>query len=127
MKPLFAESPSRPRLSVRLAAGLIILRRMFDVSDERVVEAWVENPDWQVFCGYDLLQWELSVHPTSLTRWRQRISPEGIEKILQASIQVILEIKVIKWEDLSKTICDTTVMPKAMTRLTDAKLIYRSL
>lgn len=55
-KPLFSEGPSRPPLSVRLAVGLMILQHMFAVSDERVVEAWVENPYWEAFCGYDFLQ-----------------------------------------------------------------------
>jgi len=121
--PLFSEGPSRPPLPVRLAAGLMILQHMFGCSDEKVVAAWVENPYWQAFCGYDFLQWELPVHPTSLTRWRQRIGAEGMEKILQASIQVAVETKTITASELSKTICDTTVMPKAITHLTDAKLI----
>lgn len=126
-KPLFTEGPSRPPLPVRLAAGLMILEHMYGLSDERVVIAWVENPYWQAFCGYDFLQWELPVHPTSLTRWRQRIGPEGIEKILQASIQVAVETQTVTPNELSKTICDTTVMPKAITHPTDAKLIQRSM
>jgi IS5 family transposase len=100
---------------------------MFAVSDERVVEAWVENPYWQAFCGYDFLQWELPVHPTSLTRWRQRVGPEGVEKILAASVQVALETKTVTRAELSKTICDTTVMPKAIAYPTDARLIHKSL
>lgn len=83
--PLFSEGPSRPPLPVRLAAGLMILQHMTGVSDERVVAAWVENPYWQAFCGYDFLQWELPVHPSSLSRWRDRIGSHGIERILQAS------------------------------------------
>lgn len=105
----------------------MILQHMYGVSDERVVAAWVENPYWQAFYGYDFLQWELPVHPTSLKRWRQRIGLEGIERILQASIQVALETPTIAPHGLSKTICDTTVMPKAITYPTDAKLIHRSL
>lgn len=126
-KPLFTEGPSRPPLSVRLAAGLMILQHMFGVSDERVVQVWVENPYWQAFCGFDFLQWELPVHPTSLTRWRQRLGPQGIEKILQASIQVAVETNTVQSPELKKAICDTTVMPKAVSHPTDAKLIQRSL
>lgn len=126
-KPLFSEGPSRPPLPVRLAAGRMILQHMYDKSDENVVAAWVENPCWQAFCGYDFIQWELPVHPTSLTRWRQRIGPAGVEKILQTSIQVAVETKTVLPSELSKTICDTTVMPKAITHPTDAKLIQRSL
>ncbi|MFI5334214.1 MAG: transposase [Chlamydiales bacterium] len=66
--PLFSSVPGYQPIPIRLACGLMILQHMFDVSDERVVEAWVENPYRQVFCGYDFLQWELPMHPTSLTR-----------------------------------------------------------
>lgn len=126
-KPLFSEGSSRPPLPTRLATGIMILQHLFAVSDERVVEMWVENPYWQAFCGYDFLQWEFPLHPTSLTRWRKRIGPEGIEHILQVSIQVALKTKTVTSQELSKAICDTTVMPKAVAYPTDAKLIQRSL
>jgi len=125
--PLFSEGPSRPPLPVRLAAGLMILQHVFNVSDERVVEMWVENPYWQAFCGYDFLQWELPVHPTSLTRWRQRIGATGVEKILQASIKTAVQTKAVSHQELTKTISDTTVMPKAVAHPVDAKLIQRSI
>jgi transposase, IS5 family len=116
-----------PPLPIRLACGLMILQHMFDMSDERVVEAWVENPYWQAFCGYDFLQWELPIHPTSLTRWRQRIGTQGVEKILQLSVAVALNTKTVTPQELTKTISDTTVMPKAITHPVDAKLIRRSI
>lgn len=125
--PLFSEGPSRPPLPVRLATGLMILQHVFNVSDERVVELWVENPYWQAFCGYDFLQWALPVHPTSLTRWRQRIGTKGVEKILQASIKTAVQTKAVSPQELTKTISDTTVMPKAVAHPVDAKLIQRSI
>ncbi len=125
--PLFSDGPSRPPLAVRLATGLMILQHVFNVSDERVVEMWVENPYWQAFCGYDFLQWELPVHPTSLTRWRQRIGASGIEKILQASIATAVHTKAVSPQELSKTISDTTIMPKAIAHPVDAKLLQRSI
>lgn len=125
--PLFSEGPSRPPLPVRLATGLMILQHVFNVSDERVVKLWIENPYWQAFCGYDFLQWELPVHPTSLTRWRQRIGANGVEKILQASIKTAVKTKAISPQELTKTISDTTVMPKAVAHPVDAKLIQRSI
>lgn len=125
--PLFSEGPSRPPLPVRLATGLMILQHVFNVSDERVVQLWVENPYWQAFCGYDFLQWKLPVHPTSLTRWRQRIGASGVERILQASIQTAVQTKAVAPQELTKAISDTTVMPKAVAHPVDAKLIQRSI
>lgn len=125
--PLFSEGPSRPPLPVRLATGLLILQHVFNASDERVVAMWVENPYWQAFCGYDFLQWELPVHPTSLTRWRQRIGAHGVEKILQVSIKTAVQTKAVSSQELTQTISDTTVMPKSVAHPVDAKLIQRSI
>jgi len=124
---LYSYGPGQPPISVRLATGLMILQHMFNVSDERVVEYWIENPYWQAFCGFDFLQWEFPIHPTSLTRWRQRIGAKGVEKILQISISVALKTKTVTPQELTKTIVDTTVMPKAIAHPVDAKLIQRSI
>src|SRR5690242_6551018 len=104
---------------------LMILQHLYNVSDEEVVRVWVENPYWQAFCGYDFLQWEFPAHPTSLTRWRQRLGPEGLEKVLKVSIGVALKTKTVTASELEKVIADTTVMPKAITYPNDAKLIQR--
>lgn len=126
-QPLFSEGPSRPPLPVRLAVGLMILQHLYDYSDERVVQVWIENPYWQAFCGYDFLQWELPVHPTSLTRWRNRIGTSGMEKILQLSIRVAVDTKTVNPKELEEVICDTTVMPKAIAYPVDGKLVQRSI
>jgi len=105
----------------------MILQHMFNFSDEKVVEAWVENPYWQAFCGYDFLQWEFPAHPTSLTRWRNRLGAQGVEKLLQLSISVALRTKTVTSSELSKVISDTTVMPKAVMHPVDAKLISGAL
>ena len=41
--------------------GLLLLQYMQNLSDEAVVRAWVENPYWQYFCGYDFIQWDLPI------------------------------------------------------------------
>jgi len=67
-----------------------MLQHMNNYSDEAVVEKWVENPYWQSFCGYDFLQWEAPIDPTSLIQWRQRLGTDRLEKILQETIRVAL-------------------------------------
>lgn len=120
IEPLFTEGQSRPPLPVRLVTGLMILQHLYDVSDEEVVKAWVENPYWQAFCGYDFLQWEFPAHPTSLTRWRKRLGSEGLEKLLKISMNVALKTKTVSAPELEKAIADTTVMPKAIAYPNDA-------
>jgi len=36
---------------IRLMCGLLMLKQLFNLSDEAVVSQWVMNPYYQVFCG----------------------------------------------------------------------------
>jgi transposase, IS5 family len=119
---IYYPGQGQPPKPVRLMVGLLILQQMFNCSDEGVVEKWVENGYWQFFCGYDYLQWELPIHPSSLTRFRKRIKKQGIEKILHYSIQLAVKTNTVDQKSLEKAIVDTTVMPKNITYPSDSKL-----
>ena len=78
----------RPAKPVRLMVGLLLLKQMYDQSDEDVVERWVENPYWQQFCGMSDFQWELPCDPSDLVYFRQRIGEQGVALILAVSAQM---------------------------------------
>jgi IS5 family transposase len=107
----------RPAKPIRLMVGLLILKQLYNESDESVVARWVENPYWQYFCGEEYLVWDLPCDPSELTRFRQRIGEKGIEKIFEISIKLhgksAEEVEVIP---------DTTVQKKNITFPTDTKL-----
>jgi IS5 family transposase len=63
---LFVEQSGAPAKPVRLVTGLLMLEHMFNLSDESVVQFWLENPYWQFFCGFDYLQWKFPINPSSL-------------------------------------------------------------
>ncbi|PVE20497.1 IS5 family transposase [Microvirga sp. KLBC 81] len=117
----------RPAKPTRLMAGLSYLQPTFNLSDEAVVQRWVENPYWQWFCGCEYFQHELPCDPSSLTRWRNRIGPEGLEKLLTATIQAGLATGAVRPTSLERISVDTTVQPKAITHPTDAKLYLKAL
>jgi IS5 family transposase len=111
----------RPAKPIRLMVGLCILKHLENLSDERVVKLWVQNPYYQAFCGEHEFQWSRPCDPTDLIYFRQRLGEKGIEKIFAASI-VIHGDKALEDE-----VCiDTTVQEKAITFPTDAKL-YRKI
>lgn len=83
----YRPGPGQPPLPTRLMAGLHYLKYAFDLSDERLVARWLENPYWQYFCGYEYLQHELPLHPTSLVRWRERMG-DRLESLLEHSLHV---------------------------------------
>jgi len=112
----------QPPKPIRLMVGLLLLQHLHHLSDEQVVRNWVENPYWQHFCGYDFLQWEFPINPSSLTRFRQRLGSTRLEKILSLTVSVAVKSEAVKVKDLKKVIVDTTVMPKNIAFPTDSKL-----
>lgn len=115
-----------PPKPIRLMVGLLLLQYLHDLSDEGVVKTWVENPYWQYFCGYDYLQWEFPINPSSLSRFRGRLGKEGLEKVLKLTIKAGVKVGVVKPSDFEKVIVDTTVMPKNIAFPTDSCLLNKS-
>jgi IS5 family transposase len=117
----------RPAKPTRLMVGLSYLQHTFNLSDEAVVQRWIENPYWQWFCGCEYFQHELPCDPSSLTRWRKRLGPDGLETLLAATIQAGLESGAVRPESLERISVDMTVQPKAITYPTDTKLYLKAL
>ena len=115
--PLYSScGPGKPGKPIRLMVGLSILKHLEDVSDEVLVNRWVQNPYYQAFCGEVEFQWTLPCDPSEMTVFRNRIGVAGFEKILAVSIALHGE-KAIEEE-----MCiDTTVQEKNTTFPTDAK------
>jgi len=108
----------RPGIPIRKIVGVLLLRRMFNLSDEDVVDKWKENPYWQYFCGEVNFQHEGPFDPTELIKFRKRIGETGAEKILKISID-LFDPKEIEEKEV---LIDTTVQEKNITFPTDTKL-----
>jgi len=59
-----------------------------------------------------VLQHELPLNPSSLTRWRKRLGDQRLELLLSATIDAALESKAVKFRDLKRVTVDTTVQEK---------------
>jgi IS5 family transposase len=125
--PLYADQRGRPGVPIRLMAGIVLLQQTFGVSDEKVVETWVQNPYWQYFCGEEFFQHAFPIDPSSLSRWRGRIGKDGVEKLLGLTIQAGRRTKTVTEKELEIVIVDTTVQPKAVAHPTDARLYLKAL
>lgn len=106
----------KPSKRIRLMVGLSILTHMENLSDEVLVQRWVQNPYYQAFTGEAEFQWQLPCDPTDMTYFRKRIGSDGFEKILASSIALHGEHAT---ED--EMCIDTTVQEKNITFPTDAK------
>jgi len=101
---------------VRLMVSLLLLKQMYDISDEGVVAQWVQNPYFQYFSGEEVFQWEFPCAPSDLVHFRHRIGEAGVQKILEVSIKIHG-----KEAHEECVIADTTVQEKNITYPTDLK------
>jgi transposase, IS5 family len=116
-----------PAKSVRVIVGLLYLKHAFNLSDDGVLERWVENPYWQYFCGFETMQHEPPIHSTSLTKWRNRVGAERLSLLLQETIELAVKGKQITKNELAQVTIDTTVQEKNITYPTDSKLYHRAI
>ena len=111
----------RPSIPIRKIVGVVFLKRMFNESDESVVDRWKENPYWQYFCGEVNFQHNWPFDPTELIKFRHRMGEKGMERILKQSIDLFSK-KEIKEKQV---LIDSTVQEKNITFPTDTKLQKR--
>jgi IS5 family transposase len=122
----YVEKKGRPGKPTRLLVGLHYLKHAFSESDESVVERLLENPYWQFFCGFEHFSHELPLDPSSMTRWRQRVGEEGVEKLLIETITTAKSGGLITKRTMERVNVDTTVMEKVVAHPTDARLYQKA-
>jgi len=121
----YCEDNGRPATNTRLLVALHYLKYTFNLSDEDVVDAWVENPYWQHFSGRQYFMHDKPMDPTVMSRFRKRIGEAGAEELLKETIVAGLKLKAIKPHMLKRVNVDTTVQEKEIRHPTDARLYER--
>ena len=124
---LYCEDNGAPALPTRLMVGLEYLKYTYNLSDEELAARWLENPYWQYFCGETYFQTKLPFHYTSLGVWRRRIGADKLKLVLEETVRIALEKKVVTKTDCSRVIVDSTVQEKNITFPTDAKLLCKAI
>lgn len=107
----------QPAMPIRLMVGSLMLKRIYNLGDETLCEAWVRDPYMQYFCGMAHFEHEFPCDPSDFVHFRNRISEEGVEKIFAYSVR--LHGKEAREQ---KALSDTTVSENNTTFPTDAKL-----
>lgn len=108
----------RPAIPVRTIAGMLMLKHLYNQSDESVVARWVENPYWQFFTGETYMQHSPPFNPTDFVHFRKRIGEAGVERILLMTVKCHGEAA----QQESEVIADTTVQEKNIAFPTDTRL-----
>lgn len=107
----------RPAKPIRLMVSLLMLKHIRNLSDESVVEQWMENVYYQYFSGEKSYACGVPCEASELVHFRNRIGEEGIELIFKESIRI--NGKDGKQDEGT---VDTTVQEKNITYPTDSKL-----
>ena len=117
---IYYSHTGKPAMPIRLMVGSLMLKRIYNLGDETLVEAWKMNPYMQYFCGMVHFEHKFPCDPSDFVHFRKRIGEQGVEKIFAYS--VLLHGKVALE---SQTLSDTTVAENNTTFPTDAKLAKR--
>jgi len=113
----FYAKRGRPAKPIRLMVSLLLLKRIFNLGDETIVQQWIQNPYMQYFSGEKTFQWKMPCEPSDLVHFRKRIGKKGVEKIFEISIKIHG-----KEADEKAISIDTTVQEKNISFPTDTKL-----
>lgn len=117
----------RGGVPARFMVGMLILKAMHDLSDDKVFERWEYDPYYQYFTGEAFFQHTLRHDPSSMTHWRGRLGPDFVDALLAESLRIAFEAGALKGRDLERVTVDTTVQPKNVKFPTDANLLYTAL
>ena len=127
LKEAYPSTTGHPNKPIRLMVGLHYLRYMFDLSDESIVWAYIENPYYQYFCGEKVFQYAFPIDRSSMSRFRQRLKKKKLYSLLQETIKSGFKTKTIKAKSIETAVIDSTVQEKNIAYPTDARLYYRGI
>ncbi len=125
LQEYFCADNGRPSCPVRLMVALHYLKSASGMSDEAVLDEWLENPYWQYFTGGIYFEHEYPTDQSTMSRWRKRLSKSGAEQMLEESLKTGLREGFIKKTELNRVNVDSTVQEKAVRYPTDARLYDR--
>lgn len=105
---------------IRLMTGLLILKQLYNLSDDAVIEQWRMTPYFQAFCGETTFQTTQPCVSSQLSIFRKRIGTQGVERIFALSVELHG-----KAAEEKTVLVDTTVQEKNITYPTDTKLAIK--
>ena len=126
----YKNDQGRPAKPIRLMCSLLILKHLYDLSDEELIAQWIQNPYYQYFGGMREFQWKQPCASSELVHFRYRIGRSGEELLFAESIRVhdgpgagpAGPSKRQKVKKEKRVYSDTTVEEKNITYPTDTKL-----
>ena len=89
----------RPSVPIRTMVGMMLLKSIYNLSDEGVVARWLENPYMQYFTGERVFQNRPPMNPIDMTKFRKRIGESGAEKIFKLNLTTAAACNMRHWRN----------------------------
>jgi hypothetical protein len=125
VSPYYSPDKGKMGNSLRIMIALLLVQRLYQLSDRDVVKRVKDSPYIQYFCNVPEALRMTFVSPTSpLTRFRQRLGVEGIAKI---EAEVFGQLKRAKLIDRDDCLMDSTVLPANILYPNDVLLLWKAL
>jgi IS5 family transposase len=79
-KNLYSDRPSRPSMPIRFMVGILMLKYLYSLGDERIPEYWVRDVYFQHFCGGVFFGHKFSCDPSDFVHFRRANRRIGVSK-----------------------------------------------
>jgi hypothetical protein len=108
---LFPSGTGRPSLPADLVGSVLVLKELYDLSDQQTADALKYDIRWKVACGRSLTQ--TSFDPSTLVYWRKRIAASvRPDRVFDKVGEVIAETGILRGR--RKRCVDSTVFDDAV-------------
>ena len=98
----------RPAKPSRAKVGLLILKHLYRLSDDDLVDLIKRDLYAQYLCDVSFGEAIKFIHSTTLVKFRKKIGLSGIKLIEEEVLNSLKRTKLLKGR---KLVCDTTVVP----------------
>ena len=110
---LFPSRRGRPSVPPSVAASVLLLQTLYNVSDREAVEALTFDLRWKAACGFAIDA--AGFHPSTLTYWRRRLAgSDRPQRINEAVGRVVAATGVLAGR--GRRVLDSTVLDDAVAR-----------
>ena len=86
----YCSDNGRPGVPIRKMVGLMLLKNIYDLSDEEVVARWMENPYMQYFTGETVFQKRPPINPADFSKFRKRAD---IEPVIGRLLELVRQLE----------------------------------
>ena len=108
--------------SLRIMTGLMILSKLYLLSDQNVVKQVKENRYYQYFCNVPDNELSTFINSSTICKIRQRFGKKGAAIIETCVFDVLRRTGVINPDD---ALIDSSVLESNIVYPTDVKLVYK--